>query len=282
MGRNKQEKNRGSTSRKGVQKLSDCSDHIKIVLYDGNMNKKKVAWALASVLFLTVVIPIAINESYKYGVIYVTKWEAADVLSYYGALLGSISTIVALVVTIAFTKKQIQRDRFLELNRAKWEKVDLTVIQILMDISPLKMCNFEVLSGPVTENIQIIISNLLHYEATAKTSMNIIKCYANATDYRKMEGFLDELYDSIMQFCKIGDELLDEYLALQTSALENGGIIPNTELLQHLDRATEINKRIPQAHDVKYQKLLNMKRDVFERIYAEIEAEANQKLQFKK
>lgn len=246
------------------------------------MNKKKVAWALASVLFLTVVIPIAINESYKYGVIYVTKWEAADVLSYYGALLGSISTIVALVVTIAFTKKQIQRDRFLELNRAKWEKVDLTVIQILMDISPLKMCNFEVLSGPVTENIQIIISNLLHYEATAKTSMNIIKCYANATDYRKMEGFLDELYDSIMQFCKIGDELLDEYLALQTSALENGGIIPNTELLQHLDRATEINKRIPQAHDVKYQKLLNMKRDVFERIYAEIEAEANQKLQFKK
>lgn len=73
-----------------------------------------------------------------------------------------------------------------------------------------------------------------------------------------------------------------KYLTLQTLALEHGGTIPNEELLKHLDRATEINKRIPLAHDAEYQRLFNMKRDVFERIYAEIEAEANQKLQFRK
>jgi len=243
-----------------------------------------IIW-LVVILSFVGIIPIIINESYKYGALhggYITMWDAADVLSYYGSLLGSVSTILALVITIVFTKKQIQRDRFLELNCAKWEKVDLTVTQILMDISPLKMCNFEVLSGSVTENLQIIISNLLHYESTAKTSLNIIICYVNPIDYKKIADFITELHDSILQFCKIGDELLDEYLALQTSALENGGIIPNTELLQHLDKTTEINKRIPQAHDVTYQKLLNMKRDVFEKIYAEIEVEANQKLQFRK
>ena len=102
------------------------------------MSRKKLILVIVlSILLFSVAIPIAINESYKHGVVYVTKWDAVDVLSYYGSLLGSVSTILALVITIIFTKKQIQRDRFLELNRTKWEKVDLSVTQMLIDISPL-------------------------------------------------------------------------------------------------------------------------------------------------
>ena len=125
--------------------------------------KKLILVIILSILLFSVAIPIAINESYKHGVVYVTKWDAVDVLSYYGSLLGSVSTILALVITIIFTKKQIQRDRFLELNRTKWEKVDLSVTQMLIDISPLKMCNFKALNGSITENLHIIISNLLQY-----------------------------------------------------------------------------------------------------------------------
>lgn len=248
------------------------------------MNGKRIL-AIIALLILTIGIPIIINEAYKYGALYggyITAWDAADVLSYYGTLLGSVSTITALAITIAFTKRQICRDRFLELSCSKWEKVDNCITQMLIDLSPLKMCNFEVLNGSVTENLQIITSNLLNYEVTAKTSYNTLKCYVNPIDYRKISGFINEFHDSMMQFCKIGNELLDEYMALQTVALANEGTIPNAELLKHLDRATEIQKRIPQAHDVSYQRLLNMKRDVFEKIYAEIEAEANQKLQFRK
>ena len=88
------------------------------------MSRKKLILVIVlSILLFSVAIPIAINESYKHGVVYVTKWDAVDVLSYYGSLLGSVSTLLALVITIIFTKKQIQRDRFLELNRTKWEKV---------------------------------------------------------------------------------------------------------------------------------------------------------------
>ena len=139
------------------------------------MSRKKLILVIVlSILLFSVAIPIAINESYKHGVVYVTKWDAVDVLSYYGSLLGSVSTILALVITIIFTKKQIQRDRFLELNRTKWEKVDLSVTQMLIDISPLKMCNFKALNGSITENLHIIIFNLLQYEATAKTSNSIL------------------------------------------------------------------------------------------------------------
>lgn len=46
-----------------------------------------------------------INESYKNGQGYITMWNAADVLSYYGNILGSAATIIALIVTIRFTSK---------------------------------------------------------------------------------------------------------------------------------------------------------------------------------
>lgn len=78
------------------------------------------------VLFLVVGVPVIINESYKItlqaGTFYVTKWEAADMLAYYGAVLGGGATILALVYTIAFTRKQLQRDHFLEKSYSELPK----------------------------------------------------------------------------------------------------------------------------------------------------------------
>lgn len=45
-------------------------------------------------VFFIVGIPILINESYKNGQGYITMWNAADVLSYYGNILGSAATIM--------------------------------------------------------------------------------------------------------------------------------------------------------------------------------------------
>ena len=67
--------------------------------------KKYWPWAVTAVLFI-IGGPIIINELYKTGKGYLTLWGAADVLSYYGTLLGAVATIVAVVLTIRFTKKQ--------------------------------------------------------------------------------------------------------------------------------------------------------------------------------
>ena len=56
------------------------------------MRKSKfIAIIISIILVSVVVVPVAINESYKYGVVYVTKWDAADVLSYYGTVLGAVA-----------------------------------------------------------------------------------------------------------------------------------------------------------------------------------------------
>ena len=47
-------------------------------------------WIVAVALFFIAGVPIIINESYKIasktGVLYVTMWEASDMLQYYGAV----------------------------------------------------------------------------------------------------------------------------------------------------------------------------------------------------
>ena len=58
---------------------------------------------------MVVGIPIIINELYKSNNGYLTLWGAADVLAFYAVILSGIITIVALISTIYFTKKDTEK-----------------------------------------------------------------------------------------------------------------------------------------------------------------------------
>lgn len=247
------------------------------------MNKKKVGMIILAILgfvVLVIGVPLGINWCYQCDTILITtQWDAADVLSYYGTLLGATVAILTLAFTISFTRKQIQRERFLERNRSKWETVESIIMQALLDISPLKMCSFDN-SGNANVMIQNRISRLQSYAATAKTSLDRIKCYINSNEYKQIAAYVTEISCAIMQFCEIEDELAKEYMALQTIAINNDGTIPNEETVLHFARTNEIMEKIPIAHSGLYQRLLDRKRDVFEKIYADIDAQAEQMLRF--
>ena len=83
--------------------------------------KKAKYFVIAGIIALILIIgvPIVINELYKVNAGYMTIWGAADVLSYYGTILGACVTVGALIVTIIFTKKQIQRDSFIKNQEEK-------------------------------------------------------------------------------------------------------------------------------------------------------------------
>ena len=250
-------------------------------------NRHRKFGIVAVALFFIAGVPVIINESYKIasqtGILYVTKWEAADVLTYYGAVLGGIATILALIYTIAFTRMQLRRDRFLEKSYAKWEKIDSIISQALLDISPLKMRDTTKWNDSVTQILHMRISELQSYWFTAKTSLDTVKCYANADEYNQIAPFISELWSAITQFCAIENELEQIYTGLQQSALRNGGIIPPGLLESSSTTANEFFKvKIPDAYNGPYQNLLNMKRDIFQKIYAEIDNQADQMLHFTK
>lgn len=65
----------------------------------------KVVLCFLVAVFLIVGIPLIINECYKTNCGYTTVWNGADLLGYYGSILGAVIAVVTLVATVLFTKK---------------------------------------------------------------------------------------------------------------------------------------------------------------------------------
>ncbi len=249
-----------------------------------NEKQSKPAWRIIPLfifgfLILAIGVPLIINGCYKATPVFITKWNAADVLSYYGTLLGAVSTVLALVYTISFTKKQIQRSWFLERSQAKWEMVETIVTQALVDISPLKIWSLDK-TDDINEMISNRIRELHSYAITAKTSLSMIKCYIIPDEYKRVAAYVGEISSAIAQFYEIEQEFEQEYTTLRTISVNNGGSIPKDEVILHFGRTNKLMEKIVSAHDGPYQRLLNMKRDVFEKIYADIDAQADQILRF--
>ena len=248
---------------------------------------KKVAFVITIVLGTLVSligIPLIINMCYQCDTVIIpTKWGAADMLSYYGTLLGAVTTVAALVVTIAFTKKQIQHDRFLEHNYAKWEKIESIITKVLLDISPLKINDYGKLTGKV--NIETLFTMLIHlqaYEVTVKTSLDAMKCHISPHDYVEIAALEEQLVECTTQFCEIAHKLKVSTRNLMTVAAQNLDSVPPPILRQATDEDRKVVAQTRLAHDGSYQKLLSKKREVFDKIYADIEQQAEEILQFKK
>ncbi|WP_294458498.1 hypothetical protein [uncultured Allofournierella sp.] len=96
------------------------------------MKKKVLIFVLVlGVVFAVIAIPIIINELYLINSGYITVWEGADVLAFYGALLGAIGTVVLGLVAWR------QNERLLKLEETKYN-LEIRPFVILTDwkVSP--------------------------------------------------------------------------------------------------------------------------------------------------
>ena len=132
----------------------------------------KIIFGIIAAIFLIVGIPIIINECYKANCGYITVWDGADVLGYYGAILGSIIAVATLAITIIFTKKQIQRDSFLKNENEKWDRLKAIFMQTLSDINPMRVLK-DVMDNGITDPTKAI--NLLQrYQLDCKIANDIL------------------------------------------------------------------------------------------------------------
>ncbi len=92
------------------------------------LNKKLIikflSWSIVGVFFVMIV-PIAINRIYKIPAslpIFAMNWDAKDVLGFYGSLLGSVSTIIAVIATIRSTLESQKEERDFLINNQREER----------------------------------------------------------------------------------------------------------------------------------------------------------------
>lgn len=265
---------------------------------------RKILSVLFIVVLLILGIPFLINECYKHGG-YVTLWDAADVLSYYGTVIGAAVTIATLWGTIVFTRKQIHHDSYLREEKEKWMKIETVFAEALSSLNPIGVLTATLDNGLTDPTTAIIL--LQKYQMACRTATDKLNAYLNIIDYPKVKTLLDGMVTASAQYVQISQELVDEYskfrlfthrrIAQETLNIEAkspGAFSPETILfcqnvLRDTDamRLEDIEKNVAKCngkfvaqYESSFKELLRAKGSTFEIISNEIQKQADAILYF--
>lgn len=277
----------------------------------GNATKSVRKWVLLGLgaTFILVGIPILINECYKTGGGYITMWEASDVLSFYGTVVGAVIAVATIAITISFNRKQIQRDSYLKNETDRWAKIEEEVAKALDKINPQRvmLVSAESLTRSVEERPYFAASAIQHYQMDCRVSMDQVNLYLTPTDYTKLKPLLDEIFIVSEELFKIAQQENELYTQIPkiTGRGVAAGLIktekdfPNTFSNEEYRFATSIleetngvslenvlkeigaqNEKLVELYGTRYRNILPLKRDTFNTIYTEIQKNADKILRF--
>lgn len=267
----------------------------------------KIVMAVMATIFFVVGIPLIINECYKANCGYITVWNGADVLGYYGAILGSIIAVATLGVTIIFTKKQIQRDSFIKTETEKWSKIEAVFADVLDDINPIRVMK-DTMDNGITDPGKAM--NILQkYQLTCEMAGDQLKVCVSSNDYAYVKPLVDSTVSAAKQFVATSQKQIDEYSNLlslkrreiaekaiklqkqypgsfsQTDMAEHNEVFEKTKdikfdniknsLCQFINETVAINNSV-------YKPLLKSKNKVFEEINADIQRRADEILRLRR
>lgn len=250
-------------------------------------------------------IPIVINECYKANCGYSTEWDAAAMLGYYGTVLGAIITVVTLVATITFTKKQIQRESFLKNESEKWSKLKSIFLDILSNINPMGTLKEVMDNGFIDPTKAIHI--LQRYQMNCKTSTDLLNAYLNMNDYPKVKHLIDGIAEMAEEFVDISSGEIEQYSdfrilqnkdsAYQMVEIEKArpgsfskeNLATNQEIIEKLKNTSSenINSQIAfynsefiRVYETKYRALMQSIGSTFETLEVATAQEADRLLNF--
>ena len=271
------------------------------------MSKKTKFLVVLGAVFLVVGIPIIINECYKANCGYITVWDGSDVLGYYGTILGSVIAVISIIVTIAFTKKQIQRDSYLKNENEKWDRLKSIFLQTLSDINPMRILK-DVMDNGFTDPTKAI-TLLQRYQLDCKIANDLLNAHLNMNDYPKFKELIDSIATTAEVFVDISQKEIDQYsdfrllqhkdTALEMLSIEkerpgsfskeniafNKDILEKTKTISHESinrQITQLNTEFIQAYEEKYRALLQLTGSTFETIAIETQRQADSMLSFGK
>lgn len=267
----------------------------------------KIILGIIAAIFLIVGIPIIINECYKANCGYITVWDGADVLGYYGAILGSIIAVTTLAITIIFTKKQIQRDSFLKNENEKWDRLKAIFMQTLSDINPMRVLK-DVMDNGITDPTKAI--NLLQrYQLDCKIANDILNAHLNMADYPKFKKLIDSIAATAEEFVSISQKEINQYSDLRIwqhkdtayellkvekdhpGSFSQEHIAFNEEIVEKCNsisyesinqQITLLNTEFVQLYEEKYRALLQLTGSTFEVVSVETQQQADRMLSFVK
>lgn len=173
----------------------------------------KVIFIVIVIIILIIGVPIIINECYKLNCGYITVWDGTDVLGYYGTILGSVISVATLVITIRFTKKQIQRESYLQNEREKLSNLKSIFLEILDSINPISTLKNVIDNG--FNDPSKAINILQKYQMNCKTACDQLNAHLNISDYPKFKKLIDSIADISEELIRISQAEITQYSNLR-------------------------------------------------------------------
>ena len=272
-----------------------------------NKRKKYLILAIIVVCAFAIVGPLIINECYKSNSGYITSWSPADMLAYYGVVLGALVAIITVVVTIGFTRKQIQMENFLKQENEKWTKIEAIFANAIDKINPMHPLIETMDTG--MKDPAAAITTFQKYRMMCKIALDQLNAHLCVNDYPKVKKLIDSICNATEIFDKISDGEIQAYSSLRDySSLavvketlkiekEHPGTFPaetiafDYDVLKrtnglHLDdlskRIAEQNHQLVNAYQEMYRPLLQLKGSIFSKIYSETGESADNILGFER
>lgn len=282
----------------GMEQIGDLSTRGGRVL---KKMKGIIIW-LAVILFLAGIIPIIINEAYRYGALhggYITMWDAADMLSYYGTILGAVVTIIVLALTISFTRKQICRESYIQSESEKWSKIESVFADALNEINPMRPLIETIDTGFIDPSAAI--TAIQKYQISCRIATDPLNACLSSVDCPKVKIIIDKIIEASNKFVQICHEEVEAYAKLrdllhrdtakQTIEMEAKcpnsfstetlalceGTLSRTNGLQQKDIQdiiNQLNGKMVAAYDDTYRPLLQLKGATFEQIDKDVQDKA--------
>lgn len=274
------------------------------------MKKPWAKWCLLGMgaLFALVGVPILINESYKVGVGYITIWNAADVLSYYGTVVGAVIAVATIAITITFNRKQIQRESYLKSENEKWKAIESEIADVLDRINPQRILMVGIDCLLVSKDkYSYIFSSTQKYQMDCRIGTDKLSALLSPEDYSRIEELLGQIRKNSYDFYEISGEQSEIYQKMfqindrddmrrvleMEEKVHNSfseeelklcrEVVEGTENLQMDDLRKSIgvlSQKFADAYTGPYRDLLSQKKKTFDTIYTEIQKNADEILHF--
>ena len=233
--------------------------------------------------------------------------NVTKMLDHNRTVLGSVIAVISIIVTIVFTKKQIQRDSFLKKENEKWDRLREIFLQILNDINPMRVLK-DVMDNGFT-NPTKAIHLLQRYQLDCKMANDLLNVHLNMSDYPKFKELIDGIATTAEYFVDVSQKEIDQYSDLRIwqhkdtaqemlrIEKEHPGSFPedhvalNEEVVEKIQKIsyeninlqiTQLNTEFVQAYEEKYRALLQLTGSTFETISIETQRQADSILSFRK
>lgn len=231
----------------------------------------KILAIVVATAAMAIIGPLLINEAYRPNKGYITVWTGPEFLGYYGTILGAVATIIALVATIEFSRRQILFERHVQREMEKWKEIEGLFRTAIIYAEPSH------LTSMFYNNLQNkgldFCMELETYLIKLSEAMDYLDVTIEEDDEPAVQELLMQLKTVETEDKKAAreyDDLISFYWQWQ-----NGELKHVTDLMTEFAKSrNEINAKVESLRQNEYQKLLQMKKSTFAKIYDRIDIDS--------